>query len=263
MKTKKRSVVALAVGIVLLAACNYTTGAPTAVANLPNPASVYCEEHGNHLEIITAADGSQSGLCIFPDGSSCDEWAYFRGECASTPAATATLMPTEVPPTRAVDPSAYEGWTAYTNPAYGFTFMLPPDWLADETAAGDSLLGGHLLTLHPAGTNGMESIRMTFRRVGEDVLLWPTGVGEGDFMGQGTLEVSGQSVERFQLVCPTGEVTSIWYHQGEGEPNITLDGMEFAFIFNAGPVHCEAGSTLGGKAQAQGELIIASLRVAD
>jgi putative hemolysin len=49
--------------------------------NMPNPASVYCEENGNKLEIYTAADGSQSGICIFPEGSTCDEWAYFRGEC--------------------------------------------------------------------------------------------------------------------------------------------------------------------------------------
>ena len=50
-------------------------------ANRPNPASVYCEQNGNKLEIQTAADGSQSGVCIFPDGSTCDEWAYYRGEC--------------------------------------------------------------------------------------------------------------------------------------------------------------------------------------
>ena len=49
--------------------------------NMPNPASVYCEENGNKLEIQTAEDGNQSGLCVFPDGSECDEWAYFRGEC--------------------------------------------------------------------------------------------------------------------------------------------------------------------------------------
>jgi putative hemolysin len=49
--------------------------------NMPNPASVYCEQNGNVLEIRTAADGSQSGVCIFPDGSTCDEWAYYRGEC--------------------------------------------------------------------------------------------------------------------------------------------------------------------------------------
>jgi len=63
-------------------------------ANMPNPASVYCEQNGNTLEIHTAADGSQSGICVFPDGSTCDEWAYFRGECGlavpenPTPAAT-------------------------------------------------------------------------------------------------------------------------------------------------------------------------------
>jgi putative hemolysin len=63
--------------------------APTTISqpNMPNPASVYCEQNGNTSEIQTAADGSQTGICFFPDGSSCDEWAYFRGECApATPA---------------------------------------------------------------------------------------------------------------------------------------------------------------------------------
>ena len=50
-------------------------------AGMPNPASVYCKQNGNKLEIRTAADGSQNGICIFPDGSTCDEWAYYRGEC--------------------------------------------------------------------------------------------------------------------------------------------------------------------------------------
>jgi putative hemolysin len=53
----------------------------TPQAGMPNPASVYCTQKGNKLEIRTAADGSQNGICIFPDGSSCDEWAYYRGEC--------------------------------------------------------------------------------------------------------------------------------------------------------------------------------------
>jgi len=59
--------------------------------NMPNPASVYCEQNGNTLEIQTAADGSQSGVCVFPDGSTCDEWAYFRGECG--PAAQTSPTP--------------------------------------------------------------------------------------------------------------------------------------------------------------------------
>jgi putative hemolysin len=49
--------------------------------NMPNPATLYCEQNGNTSEIRIAADGSQSGECVFPNGSTCDEWAYFRGEC--------------------------------------------------------------------------------------------------------------------------------------------------------------------------------------
>jgi putative hemolysin len=56
----------------------------TAQVNMPNPASVYCKQQGNVLEIRTAADGSQSGVCVFADGSTCDEWAYYRGECKPT-----------------------------------------------------------------------------------------------------------------------------------------------------------------------------------
>src|SRR4030066_2370978 len=63
-------------------------------AGIPNPASVYCTQQGNKHEIRMAADGSQNGICVFPDGSEWDEWAYFRGECSlaaqktSTPATT-------------------------------------------------------------------------------------------------------------------------------------------------------------------------------
>ncbi len=48
-------------------------------ARVPNPASLYCEQNGNKL--VPAADGGQNGLCILPDGSACDEWAYYRGAC--------------------------------------------------------------------------------------------------------------------------------------------------------------------------------------
>lgn len=59
-------------------------------AGIPNPASVYCAQNGNKLEIQTAPDGSQNGICVFPDGSSCDEWAYFRGECSPATQKTPT-----------------------------------------------------------------------------------------------------------------------------------------------------------------------------
>jgi putative hemolysin len=48
---------------------------------LPNPASVHCIEQGYELEMRTDDKGT-SGYCLFPDGSECEEWAFFRGECA-------------------------------------------------------------------------------------------------------------------------------------------------------------------------------------
>jgi putative hemolysin len=63
-------------------------------AGMPNPASVYCEQNGNTLEIRTADDGSQNGICIFPDGSTCDEWAYFRRECGPAAEESPTLAMT-------------------------------------------------------------------------------------------------------------------------------------------------------------------------
>ncbi|HRE28110.1 MAG TPA: DUF333 domain-containing protein [Anaerolineales bacterium] len=64
-------------------------------ADLANPASVHCREMGNTLVIQTDDDGGQQGICVFPDGSTCDEWAFFRKECG--PALTATGKPMTPP----------------------------------------------------------------------------------------------------------------------------------------------------------------------
>jgi putative hemolysin len=73
----KRILITFTIIMMALTAC----AAPQTQAGMPNPASLYCEQNGNKLEIQTAADGSQSGVCVFPNGSTCDEWAYYRGEC--------------------------------------------------------------------------------------------------------------------------------------------------------------------------------------
>ena len=164
-----------------------------------------------------------------------------------------------------MDPADYQGWWAYTHPIYSFSIMLPEDWVVEEITTFDPLMN-HAINLHPREiapgvVAGHENIRMTFRRVGEDVLLWPTGVGAGEFISQGTLDVTGQPAQRMLLVCPTGEITSIWYHQAEDQPNIVRGDLEFGFIFSGSPSHCEPGYSLGGKVQYLGEMIIASLKV--
>lgn len=81
----KRKVIRMMFGLLLLlSGCRNTPAEQTNEAQdigLANPASVYCEEQGGTLEIRTDADGGQYGVCIFADGSECEEWAYFRGEC--------------------------------------------------------------------------------------------------------------------------------------------------------------------------------------
>jgi len=61
---------------------------------LANPASSYCLQQGYTLEIRTDTDGSQYGVCTFPDGSECEEWAYFRGECAPASGVSGWHTPT-------------------------------------------------------------------------------------------------------------------------------------------------------------------------
>lgn len=381
--------------------------------DMANPASVYCEELGYRSEIRTTSDGSQSGYCVFSDGSECDEWMFYRGECGpsgsslqptdevvdgwktyrndalgysfqypadsrvevadnplkslsisgpglgeefwsishpgdreefrppqdvdleqwlidhylvgekrmpdtqiagtlaiqyrhdrspQSPAAdrfyfakegqlyevlighgsetedwelnnrflqsirfdeeiSTVPAPAAIPTALPIDPADYQGFWTYTHPVYGFSIMLPEDWVVEDVTGADPLMSGHLLTLKPEYESGKESIRMTFRRFGEEFHLWPTGVGHGEFIPQGTLDVAGQPVRRILLVCPSGEVTEIWYHDaGEGQSNIQRGDFEFGFIFS-GPGHCEPGYNLGGKNQRVGEMIIASLKV--
>ena len=121
-------------------------------------------------------------------------------------------------------------------------------------------MSGHALNLRPIDESNKENIRITFRQIGEEIPLWPTGVGGGEFVPQGTLDIAGQPTQRVLLACPSGEVTEIWYHDGEGQPAITRGNMEFGIIFNAFG-HCEPGYSLGGEVQQLGETIISSLMV--
>ena len=47
---------------------------------MSNPAAVYCQELGYEYEVVGTDEG-QSGTCIFPDGSTCNEWSFLQGKC--------------------------------------------------------------------------------------------------------------------------------------------------------------------------------------
>ncbi len=45
-----------------------------------NPAAQHCLKNGGKLRSV-AGPGGKSAECYFSNGSFCDEWAHFRGEC--------------------------------------------------------------------------------------------------------------------------------------------------------------------------------------
>lgn len=90
--------------VVILASCGSGQSTPTPASQLPNPASVFCEKNGGKLDMRQDASGGVAGICVFQDGSECDEWAYFRGECkpgdsltSKPPASPAAPQPARTP----------------------------------------------------------------------------------------------------------------------------------------------------------------------
>lgn len=47
-------------------------------AELPNPASEFCEDQGGTVEIERDDEGGERGVCVLPDGTRVDEWEYYR-----------------------------------------------------------------------------------------------------------------------------------------------------------------------------------------
>ena len=84
MKTKIKPILFfMSLTAILMSGCALTPAEDPSsepFTNMANPASVFCEEQGFQLEMREDANGTY-GVCIFPDGSECEEWAYFRGEC--------------------------------------------------------------------------------------------------------------------------------------------------------------------------------------
>lgn len=75
----------------ILKAANTEGSSPKQVEN---PASTYCFDHGGKIEMSESETGVQ-GICVFPNGSECDEWQYYRGECQPAQGSSGLTITTE------------------------------------------------------------------------------------------------------------------------------------------------------------------------
>lgn len=69
------------IACIFLAGCVMSESENSEGAGLANPAAVYCEQQGYTVEIREDPAGGQYGVCVFGDGTECDEWEFYKGEC--------------------------------------------------------------------------------------------------------------------------------------------------------------------------------------
>ena len=204
MKTKSLQnglpLAALAVGalaliaLLALAGCipGDVTPTPEPTMGLPNPASVYCEEQGGQLEMRTDEDDGQYGVCIFPDGSECEEWAFYRGECSPGGQATGGEGPTvQVPdPARARDVALDYVLDRYSE------VVFPPsgaNW-TEENVTAEGLVGASTFKYTAADL----VVTVSFPIVAPDLTIYTVVVTNqaSGFQWEGEVNAAGQVTER-------------------------------------------------------------------
>lgn len=53
----------------------------SSLSPMPDPSVEYCEFLGYDCVIRKDLHGNEYAVCIFPDGSECDTWSFYRGSC--------------------------------------------------------------------------------------------------------------------------------------------------------------------------------------
>lgn len=168
------------------------------MGGMANPASVYCEEQGGAIE-LREAEGGTYGVCIFEDGSECDEWAFYGGECKAGEYDTAP-EPVDVP--------------RYINEQYGFSLDPSPEYAIEER--------DHQVLVTKPGY----FLSVTYKRADEEVEPFRTGTPAGDFQDGGTVTVLGSELPK-QVLVYEGRVKTVSYglfQAGDLLVSIWLDG---------------------------------------
>lgn len=146
---------------------------PQGATGLANPASQYCAQNGGTLQLRTDSSGGQYGVCLFSDGTECEEWAFFRGECK--------------PGNSAQQEGALNRHT-YSNATFGFNLDAPAGWTVREAA---------------------NMVQFKYQAYTLSIGFWPPdqtppqirqGFPSGDFQNGGQYTISGMLFQKRYLV---------------------------------------------------------------
>jgi len=184
---------------VLAAGCTQQAPVPpvttTGQSAIANPASVYCGQNGGTVEIIKDTSGGEFGMCTFANGTSCEEWALFRGEgCnAGVVAATTdegkkmvTLTEAEIGITEDIAQGTRFAVQLRENPTTGFGWdatvsagleIQSSDYQQDKAAEGMVGVGGTRTWVIVAKDLGTQTFSATYRRSWEPVTGDETAYG--------------------------------------------------------------------------------------
>jgi len=191
----------LLIGLACIAGCTQQTTPPpvptTAPAGMPNPASVACGQAGGATEIRKDPAGGEYGMCTFANGTSCEEWALFRGEGCRPGTTVAVTTPPDgkklVTFTEADNgkTSVIARGTKFAvqlkeNPTTGFQWnatlssgldLVSDDFQTDPHAEGMVGVGGTRTWVILAGDGGSQKFSAVYRRSWEPVTGNETAFG--------------------------------------------------------------------------------------
>jgi putative hemolysin/predicted secreted protein len=157
---------------------------PPAPVGMANPASVYCRQVGGTTDIKKDASGGEYGMCTFNNGTSCEEWALFRGEgCkAGVPETGGKKMVTFTEADNGKTSDIAQG-TRFAvqlkeNPTTGFQWnvtysnglsLVSDDYQVNPHAEGMVGVGGLHTWIFLAKDTGVQKIAAVYRRSWEPV----------------------------------------------------------------------------------------------